>query len=257
VSIGINLTPNKTCNFNCVYCQVDRTERESHGPVDLSRIERELQLVVRAVEDEMLFRDPVFRKVPVPLRKLRNITVSGDGEPTLSPHLHDTLELVFELRARRRLPDVPVILMTNASRLRDASVTNSIEFMGRNHGEVWAKLDAGTDSYFAIVNRSRLTLAHIQENILVAARMCPVVIQSLFARICGTPPHDHEVSAFCERLRAIAAGGGQIRQVQVCTLARAPAEPSVTPLSRDELERIRAFVANATGIPARSFGIPQ
>ena len=25
VSIGVNLNPDKVCNFDCVYCQVDRT----------------------------------------------------------------------------------------------------------------------------------------------------------------------------------------------------------------------------------------
>ncbi len=27
ISIGVNLNPDKVCNFDCIYCQVDRTRQ--------------------------------------------------------------------------------------------------------------------------------------------------------------------------------------------------------------------------------------
>src|SRR5271169_4271065 len=87
ISIGVNLNPEKYCNFDCVYCQVDRSARG--GPVlargDLPQLTAELEQMVELVVSGQLFAGPQFATAPAALRRLNDIALSGDGEPTASP----------------------------------------------------------------------------------------------------------------------------------------------------------------------------
>ena len=42
LSIGVNLNPERTCSFDCVYCQVDRSHEPRATDVDLATLEAEL-----------------------------------------------------------------------------------------------------------------------------------------------------------------------------------------------------------------------
>ena len=46
VSVGVNLNPDKVCNFDCVYCQVDRTTPGADRDVDVERLGAELDFVL-------------------------------------------------------------------------------------------------------------------------------------------------------------------------------------------------------------------
>jgi len=48
VSVGLNLNPDKACNFDCIYCQVDRTVAPAVRKVDLERVAAELDAVLAA-----------------------------------------------------------------------------------------------------------------------------------------------------------------------------------------------------------------
>jgi wyosine [tRNA(Phe)-imidazoG37] synthetase (radical SAM superfamily) len=125
--------------------------------------------------------------------------------------------------------------------------------MDANQGEIWAKLDAGTEDYYRLINRPNYPLNHVIDNITAAARVRPVVIQSIFMRVHGDPPSDAELSAYVDRLKEITSAGGRIRYVQVYTIARRPAESWVTPLTNDEVDGITMRVQTGTGLPAESY----
>ena len=72
-------------------------------------------------------------------------------------------------------------------------------------------------------------------------------------QVDGVPPSKEEILAFCDRLAEIVAAGGQLSLVQVYTVARRPAESSVTPLSDAEVDAIVALVRNRVGLPALAF----
>jgi hypothetical protein len=67
-------------------------------------------------------------------------------------------------------------------------------------------------------------------------------------RIDGVPPAEEELAAYCQRLRDITGAGGQLKLVQIYTLARAPAESYVTALSDDEVRQISQRVRRETGL---------
>ena len=253
LSIGVNLNPDKVCNFDCIYCQVDRTVTGDTRLVDLPRLLTELDETLAAAVSGRLFQTEKFHSVPSELRRLNDIAFSGDGEPTTHRNFDEIIAACADVKRRHGLDDVKMVLITNASRFHRPHVQRGLEILDRNQGEIWAKLDAGTEEYFQAVDRSPIPLARVLENITQAARIRPLVIQSLWMRIRGEPPPREEIQAFCERLREVVAGGGRLALVQIYTVARQPTESYVAPLADDEVDRIADVVGRDTGLPVAAF----
>lgn len=247
LSIGVNLNPDKACNFNCVYCQVDRTVPPVVRKLDLERLSLELDTMVRLTLSGELFAQGPLACTPASHRTLRDIAFSGDGEPTTSPRFLDAVRLTAKLRDRHGLDHTRLVLITDAAYLDRPMVREALTVLDANNGEIWAKLDAGTEAHFRRVNRPNVSLEKVIANITEAARLRPIVIQSMWMNMNGQPPPNDEVDAFAARLNQIIAHGGRLRMVQIYTIARQTAESYVTPLEDDHLrrlaDRIRAIVA--------------
>lgn len=242
VSIGINLNPDKVCNFDCVYCQVDRTTPAKFRRVDLKILERELNDILARARSGELFEHAPFAGVHKPLQKVKDIAFSGDGEPTTCPQFPQAVDLAIRAKRKAGLPDLKIVIITNATMFHRAKVRQALSVLDQNNGEIWAKLDAGTEPYYKQVDVTTIPFKRILDNILDAARLRPIVIQSLFMRLHGAPPADDEIHAYCNRLREITAKGGKIKLVQVYTVARTPAQPYVGTLSDEEVDAIAAKV---------------
>lgn len=253
VSIGVNLNPDKLCNFDCVYCQVDRKTPPTVRDVELPRLIAELQECVELVVSGRLFEDERFASTPSELRRLNDIAFSGDGEPTTCPEFRAAVEAAAEVRRSRRLDDVKLVLITNATRFHDPRVAAVLELLDANHGEIWAKLDAGTEAYYHEVERTTIPFRRVLDNIITAAKVRPIVIQSMFLKLRGEPPTAEEIEAYCDRLAEILAVGGRIQFVQVYTVARTPAEEFVGALNRSEVDAIVERVIARTGLNAEPF----
>lgn len=253
VSLGVNLNLDKVCNFNCVYCQVDRSEPAEREFVEIERLTAELDAAVELVTTGRLYEQPRFRGTPLALRRLNDIALSGDGEPTTYRNFNDVISVCAEVRRRHKLDDVKLVLITNASMFHREPVRRGLATLDAANGEIWAKLDAGTEAYYKLVARSPIPFARILENLRDAARVRPIVIQSLFMRIRGEPPLPAEQDAYCNRLAEIVAAGGRIKLVQVHTIARPPAEAWVAPLDNFELDALAELVRNRTGLPVAAF----
>jgi wyosine [tRNA(Phe)-imidazoG37] synthetase (radical SAM superfamily) len=252
ISIGVNLNPDKVCNFDCIYCQVDRRSESETRFVETDRLLDEIDHMLGLVATGKLFDDEPFRDVPPDRRRLNDIAFSGDGEPTTYKNFDEIIAAVADLKRKHNLPDVKMVLITNASMFHRPAVERGLAILDENNGEVWAKLEAGTDTYYQLVERTKIPFQRILDNITAAAKVRPLVIQSLFMRINGEPPPPSEIVAFCDRLRNIVSAGGQLRLVQVYTVARPPAESFVTPLTAAELEAIAAKV-RSLGVAAEVF----
>jgi wyosine [tRNA(Phe)-imidazoG37] synthetase (radical SAM superfamily) len=125
--------------------------------------------------------------------------------------------------------------------------------MDKHNGEVWVKLDAGTERYYRQVNRSHLEFSRILDNIALVARERPTVIQSMFMRLHREPPSVAELQSYCERLNEITRAGGKIKLVQVYTIMRKPLEWWTEPLSDAELDTISGMIHQRTTLPVQTF----
>lgn len=253
VSVGINLNPGKECNFDCVYCQVDRRVPGPTRRVDLEVVGAELEAILAAARDGSLYEAPPFDALPAGQRLVRDIAFSGDGEPTTFPRFRDAVELAAAARRRHGLDEVKLVLITDAAYLAKPAVREALAVLDGNNGEIWAKLDAGTEEFFRRVNRANVALSEVLDNILDAGRVRPIVIQSLWMRLDGAPPPDAEVVACCGRLEALRAEGARIKSIQLYTVARTPAEPSVSPLTDAELDRVAGLVKDRVPVPVEVF----
>ena len=253
LSIGINLNPDTACNFDCIYCQVDRSRSPRIRHVDPHRLEAELSAMIQQATDGSLFDHPRFADTPPELRRLNDIAFSGDGEPTTCPVFAECVERTARVRRSRRADDVRIVLITDACYLTRPAVRAGLDIMDESGGEIWAKLDAGTQEYYETVNRPNYPLTHVMDNIIAAATRYVVRIQSLFMNVRSQAPPDTEIDAYINRLREITASGGRIRQVQVYTVARKPAQSYVTALTDAQLDAITDRVHRETGLPAQAY----
>src|SRR6516225_4420248 len=103
VSIGLNLNPDKVCNFDCVYCQVDRKTPPLVRDVDVPRLLEELEDMLDLVTSGELFEMERFRDTPPEMRRLNDVAFSGDGEPTTCPEFLQIVEAVAAIKEQRAL----------------------------------------------------------------------------------------------------------------------------------------------------------
>ncbi len=253
VSIGINLNPDKACNFDCIYCQVDRDTAPKVREVDLPELARELDAILTAERDGSLYAHAPFDAIPADRRGVRDLAFSGDGEPTTYPRFGEAVTIAADARRRFGLAAAKLVLITDACYLARPAIRAALEQLDANNGEIWAKLDAGTESYYELVNRPNVPLQHVLDNILDAARRRPIVIQSLFMRVRDEPPPDAEVAAYADRLAELVAAGGTIKLVQIYTIARRTTESYAEPLSNVELDRVADAVRWRVTLPVEVF----
>jgi wyosine [tRNA(Phe)-imidazoG37] synthetase (radical SAM superfamily) len=253
ISLGINLNPDKRCNFDCVYCQVDRTELGPLQQVDVPALVAELRDAIARITSGAIYETGKFHATPQSLRHFRDIAFSGDGEPTTVRNFDSVVTATAEVKRSYGLGEVKLVLITNASRLHRPKIQKGLATLDANQGEIWAKLDAGTEDYYAQILRTAVPFRQILANITAAAQVRPIVIQSLWMQTNGQGPMVAEQEAFCDRLNEITAAGGRISLVQVSTVARRPAETFVTPLADHQIDALTERVQSRTGLPAAAY----
>ncbi len=250
LSLGVNLNPDKVCNFDCVYCEVDRLTPPKRKDLDLVALERELGLLLDLAAHGGIYAVPPFDSARPEQRRLNDIAFSGDGEPTTVRAFAEAVARVARLKAQRGLDEVKLVLITDSSRLQAPDVVEGLESLMAHQGEIWAKLDAGTEAFYREICRSQVPFERILDNLLATARRWPIVIQTLFLDWQGQGPSPAEFEAYCGRLEHILEQGGQLQAVQLYTVARPTPEPEARPLRRLEMNAL------AAGLRGRIPGLP-
>lgn len=253
VSVGVNLNPDKVCNFDCIYCQVNRRSESETKFVGTEQLMQELQSVLQLVQSGELYDHPKFESTPANFRRLNDIAFSGDGEPTTFRNFEDIIQQAAQIKQAHAPVETKMVLITNASMLHRSHVQRGLAILDQNQGEIWAKLDAGTQSYYELIERTRIPFQQILDNILMAAQSRPIVIQSLFMAVQGDPPSNSEIEAFAGRLHQILEKGGRLKLVQIYTVARPPAESFVASLSVKQLQQIAEIVQKHIPTPVAIF----
>lgn len=254
ISIGVNLNPDKVCNFDCIYCCVDRRVPGGPSAVDLPGLKSELTAMLQMVQSGDIYHFDPFSAIAPSLHRLNDIAFSGDGEPTTCPQFLPACQLAAELLQTRQLPDVKIVVITNATMFHRPAVQEALAFLDQHHGEIWAKLDAGTEAYYQLVDRSSIPLQRVLDNITNCARLRSVVIQTLLMRVHDQLPPNAEITAYIRRIADIRAVGGQIKLIQLYTVARHTTEQYATALTPAELTQLAGLISSALpDIPLQIF----
>lgn len=252
LSIGINLNPDKCCNFDCAYCEVNRDIPGRDSKVDLDVLAAELENLLSFVYAQRLREIPYFQTVPTELLELKGVALSGEGEPTLSPQFTEIVREVVHVRSSGKFPFFKLVLITNTAGLDLPEVQQGLQLL-TSRDEIWAKLDAGTQEYMDRVNRTSMSLQKVLGNILLAGRQRPVVIQSLFPLLNGQEPPIQEIEFYVGHLQQLKNEGAQISLVQIYSAHRPSHRPECGHLPLKSLSRIAQRVREVTGIPAEVF----
>lgn len=217
VSIGINLNPNNACNWRCVYCQVPELKRGAAPKIHLTQLEAELSTLLEAV----LHGDFMQTRVPADMRRLNDIALSGNGEPTSAKEFAEVIQLLGRVMKRYGIAQkIKLVLITNGSLISRDYVQLGLKRMAKLKGEVWLKLDAGSREGMARINHTRQSLSKTMEHITLAASLCPTWLQSCVFAWDGVAPSALEQQAYLDFVAQLIARGTKLQGVLLYGLAR-------------------------------------
>ncbi len=129
-SLGIDTIPLKTCNWNCVYCQLGRSK-----PLCNKRLEYiPTDQILSQVESVLESHHP---------EEIDWVTFVGSGEPTLHSGIGHLIEEV------KKMTQIPVAVITNGSLLFLQSVRDSL----LPADAILPSVDAGIPELYKKINR--------------------------------------------------------------------------------------------------------
>ena len=250
LALGVNMNPDKACNFNCTYCEVNRRIGLENTKLDVEVMAAELRRTLLQVRQGQLLERPAYQHLPKELLTLRQVALSGDGEPSLADNFREAVEAVVRVRALGTF--FKIVLITNGTGLDRPAVLEGLQHF-TNSDELWVKLDGGTQAFLERVNRPDVPLEKILANILLVGRQRPVIIQSLFPALHGEEPSFEEIREYSLRLKELKAGGAQISLVQIYSAARPGNSPEWGHLPLRVLSQIAQTVRQNTGLRTEVF----
>jgi wyosine [tRNA(Phe)-imidazoG37] synthetase (radical SAM superfamily) len=258
VSVGINLNPNNACNWACLYCQVPDLQRGAAPEIDLTQLEAEL----RAILDDILHGDFMQTRVPEGTRRLNDIALSGNGEPTSAKAFPQIIELIgrvmadFDLlgpgdNAERKT--AKLVLITNGSLADRPRVQDGLKKMAALNGEVWFKFDSATAAGMRTINQTRITPDKQFERLRQAAALCPTWLQTCVFALDGAPPGEAEQTAYLDAVKRIRQQRIPLQGVLLYGLARPSMQPQADRLTALPAAWLETFAEKirAAGLPVK------
>lgn len=224
LSMGVDLLKYKTCNLDCVYCELGRTA------------------CLTACRDRFVPREKVLKEIE--LRRdepFDYLTFAGSGEPTLS------LDLGEVVARAKKIVDSPVAVITNSTLLSSPAVRKEVAAAD----VVLPSLDAASQEAFSAINRPArgLKAEEMIQGLKDFRREFSGQIWLEVMLVQGINDHEAEMIAR-------AAEATEPDRIQLNTVVRAPAEP-VEPLSQEEMERMLEIFPGAELIPDWDWSVPE
>ncbi len=228
-SLGVDPIPFKTCNWNCVYCQLGRTTPLTNARRDYFPPEA----IVAQIGDALKSHLP---------GEIDWVTFVGSGEPTLHASLG------WMIRQVKTLTSIPVAVITNGSLLYLPEVRDELIAADA----VLPTLDAGSADLYQAMNRPHpfLSFDSLIEGL--------VAFRSVFSgRLWLEVMLVRGMNDTEEALRALAMQVKRIRpdEVHLNLPVRPPAEEGVNPPNQEGLMRATALLGDIAHIVHPAEGI--
>jgi wyosine [tRNA(Phe)-imidazoG37] synthetase (radical SAM superfamily) len=219
-SLGVNLTPPKICNLNCIYCQLGKTKIESN--------ERNEYIAIKDIFAELKCW---FENNPREAKEINYITFSGSGEPTLNSKIGVLIEMI------RNVTDVALAVITNSSLLGDPEVRKDIASLDL----IVPSLDAVTPEVFAKIGRPHpdLKIEEIIKGLISLRKESRAKIWLEVMLVQGVNDDLRQI----KKLKTVI---DQIRpdKIQINSPVRVSAEPNVFPVDKEKLGRIKEILGD-------------
>jgi wyosine [tRNA(Phe)-imidazoG37] synthetase (radical SAM superfamily) len=228
-SLGIDPVPFKTCNWNCVYCQLGRT-----APFTLARRE----YVPRTQILEQL-QEALATHAP---GEIDWVTFVGSGETTLYS------ELGWLINAVKQETEIPVAVITNGSLLHLPEVRHELQAADA----VMPSLDAASERLYRKINRPHRSLT--LETLIGGLRDFRAEYQGqLWVEVMlikGLNDGVRDLQALSTVLEQIGAD-----EIHLLQPTRPPAEAWVEPSDEAALQRAQFILGRRARLIAETSGI--
>ena len=242
LSIGINFNTNNACNWRCVYCQVPDLKLGSAPDVDFDLLALELTEFLQDVLHGSFYERFQLEQE---MRVIKDIAISGNGEPTSVKEFAKTIALIVQVVERANIVDAfQYVLITNGSLVHKADVQQGLKLLQQNNGQVWFKLDSATEEARQTINHSALRLQRQIENLQLSAKLCATWVQSCMINYA----HKDDVGLVSKGEQTAYLGLLEnvmqqisLQGVMLYSLARPSLQPEANRISSVSSEQINGF----------------
>jgi len=229
MSLGIDLSPNqKSCNFDCVYCELSgsKTVETIENPPSIDEI-------INALKEAL----KTHQNIDV-------ITLTANGEPTLYPYLKELIAKVNELKGSAK-----TLILSNGSGVRDQKICEALQGLDI----VKFSLDSAVQSTFKKIDRNKSGI-EVNELIKAMAKFCKEFKGELVLEIlvvAGFNDEEEEFIALNAAINEIAP-----HRVDICTIDRPPAY-NVKGVDAKKLEELAKQISGVPVNIAKAHKIEQ
>lgn len=220
LSLGVSLSPYKTCDFDCIYCQLGRAAeltalRAEHAKLEDILTELKSWLDNNAEE----------------AKSLNYITLSGLGEPTLNIRIGDLIREIKKISA------CPVAVITNASLLSDKEVRLAIDAADL----LIPSLDTVTPEVFKSLKRplEGIRLDEIMQGLISLRKEYTGKIWLEVMIVKGANDDLNQIRKLKEVIEKINPD-----KIQVNSPVRTTAEPGCLPADKRKLAKIKEILGD-------------
>jgi len=253
LSIGINFNTNNACNWRCIYCQVPNLKRGAAPDLDFQLLEEELRFFL----NDVLHGDFYTRfNVEAENRVIKDIAISGNGEPTSVKNFSDSINLIGVIATEFDIfPKSRFVLITNGSLIHQLKVRKGLQIFNTFGGEVWFKFDSATMEGRGVFNNITQSVKSAVENIRISSGLCKTKIQTCLFDFAGKGFSETERKAYLEVLQNIKSTT-TVDEVMLYTLARPSMQPeakNLKALSPDVLNKFAEAISQLGFIVSVSY----
>ena len=223
-SLGVDLIPRKTCPYDCLYCEVGPTTRQT-----LKRKDYHTQAIIQELQDYL----------KSPAAELDYITLAGSGEPTLN------LGLPRIITAIKELTDKPVAVLTNGALLYLPEVHRDLKAAD----VILPSLDSALEKTWRAINRPlpEMSLAQLIEGLYALRREYPGQIWLEIMILKGMNDSQEELEALRQVIEKLAPD-----KVQLNTAVRPVMDAAALPLNQEEMQAVADFLGPGAEVIAAS-----
>lgn len=175
-------------------------------------------------------------------RVIKDIAISGNGEPTSAKDFDKAVDLVGSIATEMGvLPNSGFVLISNGSLMHQPKVQKGLRSLHRYGGEVWFKFDSATDTGRDFINNAAQTMASALRNLKISAAICQTKIQTCLVDYSGQGLTDVEKNAYLQFLTRIKNDGVAIDKIMLYTIARPSMQPEAAKMRSLSPEVMRHF----------------
>jgi hypothetical protein len=205
---------------------------------DLDKLEQEL----RGFLWELMHGDFMQARVPEDARRINDIALSGNGEPTSSEQFAEVIELIAKVRDELAVPaEVKTVLISNGSLMHRAQVQAGLRRLTHINGEVWFKLDRVGERGRMQVNDTRVATEVVRDNLITAISLCPTWLQTCWFTMDGEAPEKAEEDAYVEFVGEMMRARHHPQGVLLYGLARPSMQAEAARLGNLDTTTMNAF----------------